>query len=75
MHKWNKLWLLVISLLTSILSFAQDSSDANKNAGFMRSEGKIYVVMTVAIVILTGLILYIVRLDRKLSNLEKGNKD
>lgn len=75
MHRWNKILLLVMLLLTSILSFAQDSSGANENAGFMRSEGKIYVVMTITIVILTGLILYIVRLDRKITKLEKGNND
>lgn len=75
MCKWKKISLLVISLLAFISSFAQDSSRVNENAGFMRSEGKIYVVMTVAIVILTGLILYLVRLDRKITQLEKKHKD
>jgi len=40
----------------------------------MRSGGKIAVVMVVCLTILAGLILYLVRLDRKISRLEKGIK-
>jgi hypothetical protein len=38
----------------------------------MRSDGKIYVVVAVCLTILLGLILYLVRLDRKMTKLEKG---
>jgi CcmD family protein len=37
----------------------------------MRSNGKIYVVVVVVLIILIGLILYLVRLDRKIGKLEK----
>ncbi|HTL10166.1 MAG TPA: hypothetical protein VL307_17950 [Chitinophagaceae bacterium] len=37
----------------------------------MRHNGKIYVVVTVMLIILLGLILYLVRLDRKITKLEK----
>ena len=37
----------------------------------MRSNGRIYVVVAVMLTILAGLILYIIRLDRKISKLEK----
>ncbi len=37
----------------------------------MRSNGKIYVVAAVLLTILLGLIIYLVRLDRKMSRLEK----
>jgi CcmD family protein len=37
----------------------------------MRSNGKIYVVVAVVLIILIGLLLYLVRLDRKISRLEK----
>jgi hypothetical protein len=37
----------------------------------MRASGKIYVVLAIVLTILLGLILYVVRLDRKISRLEK----
>lgn len=39
----------------------------------MRQNGKILVVMAVCITILIGLILYLVRLDRKITKLEKSS--
>jgi hypothetical protein len=39
----------------------------------MRSNGRIYVVVAVMLTILIGLVLYVVRLDRKISKLEKDN--
>ncbi|MFL5740562.1 MAG: CcmD family protein [Flavisolibacter sp.] len=38
----------------------------------MRRSGKIYVVVAVLLVIFLGIIIYLVRLDRKLSRLEKN---
>ncbi|MBS1680926.1 MAG: CcmD family protein [Bacteroidetes bacterium] len=52
---------------------AQDAQMADT----MRSEGKIYVVVAILLVILTGLIVFLVFTDRKVSKLEKrleGNK-
>ena len=37
----------------------------------MRSNGKIYVVMAVVITIVTGLLVYLFQLDKKIKNLEK----
>jgi hypothetical protein len=67
---------LSASILCSMLSigaFAQDSGAvaASGPQDFMHSGGKIGVVMTVCLTILIGLILYLVRLDRKISRLEK----
>jgi len=39
----------------------------------MRSNGRIYVVVAVMLTILAGLILYVVRLDKKITKLEKEN--
>jgi hypothetical protein len=38
---------------------------------FMSGSGKIYVVMAVAVVIVLGLLIYVINLDRKISKLEK----
>jgi len=63
--------LLQLLLLTSLFTLAQETKV--DMADTMRSNGRIYVVVAVALTILAGLILYVVRLDRKISRLEKGN--
>ncbi len=60
-------------MLCSFITMAQDST-ANKKvemAGVMRSNGKIYVVVTVLVIILSGLTFYVARLDRKIGKMEK----
>jgi CcmD family protein len=42
---------------------------------FMNSNGKIYVVMAVVIIIVLGLFLYLVNLDKKIKKLEKDSKE
>lgn len=59
----------VILLLINIVASAQ----GKENTDFMRSNGRIYVVIAVMLTILVGLILYLVRLERKVSKLEKQN--
>lgn len=57
-----------IALLLTIVVSAQET----ENADFMRSNGKIYVVMAVVITIVLGLFIYVANLDRKISKLEKS---
>jgi hypothetical protein len=40
----------------------------------MRHNGKIYVVVGVLLIILIGVLLYLIRIDRKITTLEKENK-
>lgn len=74
MANCKKFFLIAFAFLITLNTIAQtaNTSTVNEETGFMRSEGKIYVVMVVVITILAGLIFYILRLDRKLSKLEKG---
>jgi heme export protein D (CcmD) len=58
-------------LLPGLLLSQADSSQRKYTAFDMRSNGKIYVVVVVVLIILIGLILYLVRLDRKITRLEK----
>lgn len=73
MFRYKYLVLLAGAILIHVLTIAQTtpSSPSLKNEGLMRSEGKIYVVMVVSLIVLTGLILYLLRLERKISKLEK----
>ncbi len=64
--------LLLFLMILSLLSFAQEKTGVNvEMADTMRSNGRIFVVVAVLLTILFGLVLYIVRLDRKISRLEK----
>jgi len=67
-----RLFLLAGGFLTSIFAMAQDTSRREKPqmAELMRSNGKIYVVVAVVLIILTGLFIYLLRLDKKISRLE-----
>jgi len=66
---FSRLSLLICSLLISNFLFAQDKVEM---ADTMRSNGKIYVVVAVCLTILVGLFLYVWRLDRKITRIEKG---
>lgn len=67
-----KLLLLLTSLMVNLLALAQDTSV--DMADTMRKEGKIYVVVAIILTIFAGIIFYLVRLDRKISRLEKEEK-
>lgn len=59
-------------MLLAILSVAVHAQTAiPENADLMRSNGKIYVVVTIVVTILLGLFFYVYNLDRKISKLEK----
>ena len=53
----------------SIVLFAQDKNV--EMADTMRSSGKIYVVVAVSLTILIGIFFYLIRIDKKLTRLEK----
>ncbi len=74
MHKLPK-WVAVVILIivSSMQSFAQNSTDTLAVNDTMRSHNKIYVVMAVCITILAGLILYVVNVDRRMRKMEQGN--
>jgi CcmD family protein len=68
----KKITLSIALLLLSTLStFAQ--YDVEMATG-LRSEGKIYVVVLVMLVIFLGLAFFLFLLDRRISKLEKKNK-
>lgn len=66
----KKTSLVLASLFFSLLLRAQDGTV--EMADSMRKNGKIYVVVAVVLTILIGLILYLIRLDKKISNIEKN---
>lgn len=73
MKKWNHLLMMLLLLGCSTIINAQGPNESGAGE-FMRSSGRIYVVVAVMLAILIGLLLYVVRLDRKISKLEKEGK-
>jgi hypothetical protein len=69
----HRIFILTLFIVAGLPAWSQDSLAAAKPemAGLMRSNGKIYVVVTVLLIILAGLFIYIINTDRKLSRLEK----
>ena len=64
--------LLQILLFTATTALAQvPDTNVPEMADALRTSGKIYVVVLVIVIILSGLFLYLVRLDRKVSRLER----
>ena len=68
MKKFIYLFLLMI---VSTIANAQDAEMAD----VMRSNGKIYVVVGIILIVLTGLITYLFMLDRKITKLENKLAD
>ena len=68
----RKLFAATVLLLINFLTKAQETTDAVDMADTMRSNGKIYVVVAVILTIFAGIIIYLIRLDRKMTRLEKN---
>jgi len=62
---------ILTTLLISIITLAANAQPTTTTSlDVMRSNGKIYVVVAVVLVILCGLFLYVWRLDKKITKLE-----
>ena len=68
----QKISVLIIFLFINFLSQAQEATDTVDMADTMRSNGKIYVVVAVILAIFAGIIIYLIRLDKKMTKLEKN---
>ena len=68
-----KKFFATILFSSSVLLIQAQEAAGQKSvmADLMRNNGKIYVVIAVMLTILTGLIVFLIRLDRKINKLEK----
>ncbi|MDX1903509.1 MAG: hypothetical protein SFU27_05065 [Thermonemataceae bacterium] len=67
----NLKYLFVIVLM---LGANADSFGQGKIESFFRTEEKFYVVVAVLALIMLGILLFVFRLDKKISDIEKNNK-
>ena len=66
----RKIITLLSVLFFHLFATAQDKVEMAEG---LRSNGKIFVVVAVILTIFVGIILYLIRLDRKLTKLEKNH--
>lgn len=65
------LLLSFLALILPFLSIAQEVAPKVEMADKFYGEGKIYIVIVVLVTIFLGIVLYLVRLDKKITKLEK----
>ena len=71
MQKIRTIFYFFILLFSTMVVYAQEGTGKTNFGETMRSSGRIYVVIAVILTILIGLILYVVRLDKKMTKMEK----
>ena len=71
-----RIFFFVFGMMAAVFVSAQDSLQKEKPqmADAMRSNGKIYVVVVVLLIILAGLFVYLIGLDRKISRIERNDQ-
>ena len=71
--KFFRIRVFLLIILSLLLSLPPALAEGNRD--FMRETGKINVVVAVLIVIFLGIVWYLVRLERKLTNFERQIHD
>lgn len=72
MQLLKRLGITVMFFFLGLAGFAQDSTNVSSDMNsIMRSHDKIYVVMAVCLLILIALFFYLIRIDLKISKMEK----
>ena len=66
---------ILMLLFCSIVANAQTAAAPVEMADGMRSNGKIYVVVGVLLIILIGILVYLITIDRKITRVEKSIQD
>ncbi|MBI3501701.1 MAG: CcmD family protein [Bacteroidetes bacterium] len=65
---------IILSWLLTLISCFCFSQEQVEMADGLRADGKIYVVVAVLVTILLGIILFLIMIDRKVSDIEKKLK-
>lgn len=66
---------IINALILAVFSCSTLCAQAVESQDFFRSTGKIYVVVAVILALFAGIVYYLIRLDRKLTQLEKHFKN
>ncbi|CAN5571414.1 hypothetical protein BH10BAC2_BH10BAC2_28080 [soil metagenome] len=73
MNKLKRIAFTIVLCMLNIFVWAQNTdTNTAEPVDFMRSEGKLYVVVACVVVIVLGIYIYLINLDRRLKRLEKN---
>jgi CcmD family protein len=78
MDKIKRIGFVIAFCMFNIFCFAQQqqmNTTDEDQTDFMRSNGKIYVVLAIVTIIVIGIFIYLVNLDKKIKKLEKNKKN
>lgn len=76
LNQLRRLGAAALLALLALPALAQTAANGSPEmADALRQSGKIYVVVLVILIILSGLLLYLIRLDRKVGQLERELRD
>ena len=71
MNNLKRIALVIALSIMQLTLWAQDMDKKTEDpTDFMRSNGKIYVVVACVVVIVSGIYIYLINLDRKIKKLE-----
>jgi len=72
MNKLKSIGFTIALCIMQLFVWAQNTgTKPEEPTDFMRSEGKLYVVVACVVVIVAGIYIYLINLDRKIKKLEK----
>lgn len=74
MRSLQRIGFVIALSMLQLLAFSQEVSTTPRQEDFMRSNGKIYVVVAVIVTIVIGLFIYLFSIDRKIKKLEDHQK-
>lgn len=66
---------LVLLFITVLANAQQQNTEKGPVNEFFRSNDKIYVIVGVLVIIFLGIVLFLIRLDRKIGKLEEREKN
>jgi uncharacterized membrane protein YciS (DUF1049 family) len=66
--------LILITLIIPSMEVAAQSTEKVEMADVLRQDGKIYTVVFGLVIILTAMIILLIRVDRKISRLERQER-
>jgi len=71
MNKLKRIALVIVLSITQFAVWAQNMDKTTEEpTDFMHSNGKIYVVVACVVIIVLGIYIYLINLDRKIKKLE-----
>jgi len=74
MNKLKGIALFIALSCMKGIALAQNVNNKTEEpTDFMRSNGKIYVVVVVVVIIVLGIFIYLLNLDKRIKKLEKGH--